>query len=108
MPTVTLTQADSGKAISVKQGDTFQINLDENPTTGYRWAMDSQDTQVITLISDTYTTTSSGTMLGAGGTRMLTFQAATTGTIQLKLKLWRAWEGDSSIGQRFETSITVQ
>ena len=40
MSNVTLAQADNGKSVEVKPGDTIVIQLDENSTTGFRWAMD--------------------------------------------------------------------
>src|SRR5260370_24543853 len=43
MSTITLTQADKGKSITVHTGEEIVIMLPENPTTGYRWAIDRSE-----------------------------------------------------------------
>jgi len=47
--TITLTRADSGTIIEVRTGDTIIVRLDENPTTGYRWAVEKHEEEVIVL-----------------------------------------------------------
>ena len=106
MATITLTQADSGTSIDVSPGDTIAISLAENPTTGYRWAIDDLDAQVVTLVSSSYATAGGG--IGAGGTRTITLRAAQAGTAHPRLKLWREWEGDTSIIERFDMTIHVR
>jgi inhibitor of cysteine peptidase len=105
MSTVTLTLADSGKTVEVPRGGEVLLRLDENPTTGYRWAVDKLDTDVVTIQNDEYSTSGGGA--GAGGTRVLTLRATRAGTTSIQLKLWREWEGDSSITQRFAATIRV-
>ena len=34
---VTLTEANNGQAIELRQGDAVDLRLHENPTTGFRW-----------------------------------------------------------------------
>jgi inhibitor of cysteine peptidase len=106
MSNVTLTQADNGKSVEVKLGDTIVIELDENPTTGFRWAMDQTYDQIVTIVRDDYTTTDSG--IGGGGRRTFTLKATHSGTVQFQLKLWRTWEGESSILERFTVTIQVR
>lgn len=48
-----------------------------------------------------------GTAIGAGGRRTFRFRARRAGTTDLALKLWREWEGDSSIIERFQVSVRV-
>lgn len=102
-----LSASDNGKTVTVHSGDEIVITLDENPTTGYVWAIDKTDDSVLTLKSSDYT--GSGVPLaGAGGTRTFTFTAAKAGTVDLALKDWRSWEGDSSIVGHFGVTIQVQ
>lgn len=107
MSTVTLTQADKGKSVTVHTGDQIVITLQENPTTGYRWAIDQTDATVLTAQNPSFSPTPGGA-IGAGGTRTFTFTAKTPGTVHLQFKLLRAWQGDSSIIDRFDVTIQVQ
>lgn len=104
--TTTLTQTDNGKSVQVHAGDTIVIQLDENASTGYTWAVNKTDTTVLMLQSSTYT--SSGNLPGSGGTRVFTFLAKNPGTVQLQLKYWRSFVGDSSIVERYSVTIEVQ
>jgi len=112
MSTVEISQADNGKSIRLSRGQTLLIHLPENPTTGYRWEVDTVDSagreanaQIITLESTTYTPGPS-TGVGGSGTRTFVYKALNVGTTQLRLKHWQPWEGDRSVDKRY--SLTVQ
>ena len=98
MSSITLTEQDKGKTITVHQGDQVIISLKENPTTGYRWTIDKGDNALLTL-----NTTQTG-----AGRHLLVFDAKEPGTVHLQLKLCRSWEGDSSIRDRFDVVIQIQ
>lgn len=105
MAEITVKPTDSGKTLAVQSGDTLRVELPENPTTGFRWAiegaMDAATDAVsgLSLIGDDYKMASGG-MMGGGGTRILTF-AAPSGASTLSLKLWQEWEGEKSVRERF-------
>ncbi|HLZ60111.1 MAG TPA: protease inhibitor I42 family protein [Ktedonosporobacter sp.] len=103
----TLTSADQGKTVTVHTGDKIIIQLGENPSTGYTWAVASSDEQILKLQDSAYTATPP-VQPGSGGTRTFTFVAQKSGTVPLQLKYWRSFEGDRSIVRRFEATIQVQ
>jgi inhibitor of cysteine peptidase len=103
---VTLTEADKGKTIDVNQSAEVLFRLKENPTTGYRWAIDQNDDTLLPLRSSNFSSTSDAPV-GAGGTRIFTFIAKQPGTVHLQLKLWRAWQGHSSIVERYDVTIQI-
>ena len=107
MSKTALTQADKGKTIDVHPGTQIVIHIQENPTTGYRWAIDQNNAAVLPLDSSNYATTSGGGA-GGGGVRTFTFTAKQPGTVHLQLKLWRSWQGNSSITDRYDVIINVQ
>ena len=113
MSTVVLGQTDNGKIVEIKRGQALSIRLPENPTTGYRWEIDSVNAgcstgnETITIESSGYTPTP-GTGMGGGGERVITFKAATIGTTQLDIKLWQSWEGNRSVIERYSITIRVQ
>jgi inhibitor of cysteine peptidase len=49
---LTLTEADKGKTVQVHTGDQITLQLDENPSTGYLWAIDKTDNAVLALQHD--------------------------------------------------------
>jgi inhibitor of cysteine peptidase len=103
---ITLTRADNGKSVEIRIGDTVVVRLDENPTTGYQWALETHHEEVVTLKSTDYVP-ARGAGVGSGGQRLFTFQATLAGSTPLRLKLWRAWEGDTSIRERFAVTLQI-
>lgn len=102
-----ITQAENGKSLAVGGGDAIAITLPENPTTGFEWAIDQTDSKIIEL-RDAVFSLLSEPGIGSGGVRTFRFQAKIPGTVQLRLKKWRSWQGDSSIEERFEVTILVR
>jgi inhibitor of cysteine peptidase len=80
----------SGATIAAAVGDRVRVQLDENPTTGYRWQPLAQSS-VLDLVSDEFVPAGDGG-IGAGGTRTLEYEAIAAGRGSLKLGLTRAWE----------------
>lgn len=75
------------------EGEHLEIILDENPTTGYSWAMDEYDTAILKLDKDEYLPSSSseGTV-GSGGTHTYDFIGQKEGTTTLIFRYYRSWE----------------
>ena len=93
MSVITLTQVDKGKSITVHTDDEIIINLAENPTTGYRWAIDKMDATSLVSQNPAFSSMPGGA-IGSGGTRTFMFIAKQPGTVHLQLKLWREWQGE--------------
>lgn len=104
---LTLTGADNGKSLALQVGGLFTISLEENPTTGFAWAIDSNSDDLVEQQASVYVP-EAVQGVGGGGQRVLTFKAQRPGTGQLKLKLWREWEGDNSIAKRFTVTLRVR
>ncbi|SRR5579875_1889713 len=98
------TAAACGNTVAVKPGETFAVELEENPTTGYRWNF-SADTGV-TLVSSSYTANPGG-MIGGSGVRQFQFRADASGVSVLRGSLMRSWQGESSAIQRCEITVQV-
>ena len=103
---LTIGETDNGKSFQIRRGETIAVRLAGNPTTGYTWAVDEVDKKTLKLVDSSYTR-SSPEMIGSGGWRTLTFKAISAGTSPIKLKYWRAWEGDASVVKRFDITIKV-
>lgn len=111
--TVILTKQDKDKMLNVAVGESFVITLDENPTTGYVWAVEGQP-ELLVLQGSDYVSDAPPhkpdhpMIVGAGGKRTFTFMAQKSGTTTLKLKHWRPWEGDASIVDTFSVPVVVR
>jgi inhibitor of cysteine peptidase len=107
-PKITLTKADSGKTITVHVGDKIAITLPENPSTGYTWAIDQTNSNILKSLSSTYTQNPAHKpSAGVPGNRTFLFQVQQPGTVHLRLKQWRSREGNKSITDRFDVTINV-
>lgn len=104
---VTLVHTDSGKSIEVQSGDTIIVRLDENPTTGFQWAIDKSNDAILTLQDSDYVP-APDSRIGSGGQRVFTFKTQSAGAVDLQLKLWRQWEGDQSITDRFVVTLQIR
>ena len=105
-----LKEQNNNETVNLAVGQQFTVQLKENPTTGYQWAIDT-DIDNLTLEKEEYVLDkmpdfNGQHLVGCGGIKRLVFSVKKAGTTTLKLKYWRAWEKDSSIVKRF--SVTLQ
>src|SRR5690349_4206950 len=96
---MTLTENDSGRTFDANAGSTFTVRLKENPTTGYRWAVESLSG--LELLEDNF---ERGTAAGSPGVRVFQFRVPASGSHDLRLHSWREWQGNSSISERFSAT----
>ncbi len=106
-----LAQSDSGKAFTIKVGDTIQVILPGNMTTGFAWVAALDDKASALLVQDgepVYAEQSTDAqVVGAGGTFTFTFKAEAAGQATLKLVYERSWENVAP-EQTFEAQITIE
>ena len=91
MAAIVVTEADLGRQVTARVGDAVVVQLPENPTTGFRWALASPQGDVLDLVHDDFQT-SVRAGVGAGGLRVFHFGATREGSGRIELKLARAWE----------------
>jgi inhibitor of cysteine peptidase len=102
----TLTEADNDRTIELRVGDSVRVSLPENATTGYRWAIDRLDQQIVEAVgSEPHYP---GGAVGAGGEVTFTFKATKPGAGDITLKHWRHFEGDSSVTKRFHLRLNAR
>ena len=107
---IAIIETDDGKNIDAKVGDTLALRLHENASTGYRWAFDALDEAKIELVKSGYAREGDAktAVVGSGGDMTWTLKAKSKGTTQIKLKLWRSFEGDKSIQKRFAVTLKIR
>jgi len=100
-----LRECQRGETAEVHIGGSVRINLAENATTGFGWAIDRFDEQLFEVVATEphYPKDS----IGAGGDVSFTFRAKKPGSGEIALKNWRHWEGDSSVTNRFRVRLRI-
>lgn len=90
-------------AVVLCVGEQVLVRLAETPTTGYRWQVETEGP--VLSVDDRY----EGPVgpPGAGGTRVLTFEAAAAGAAEVHLALRRAW-GDPTPVATARVRLSVQ
>jgi inhibitor of cysteine peptidase len=106
--TISLTLADSGKSVTVRQNDQITVTLDGNPSTGYGWTVAAGTGTILTQVGEaTYTPkTTDALTTGAGGSYLFTFKAAQQGSATLKLVYAQPWNNNLP-AQTFEVTVVV-
>jgi predicted secreted protein len=103
-----LGEANNGKAYTVKVGDTIEVIIPGNMTTGFSWAaaLAEKDAALIQQVGEPAYATDS-TLVGGGGTFTLTFKAMAKGEALLKLVYARPWESVAP-EKTFSATVTVE
>ena len=84
---------DPSQRIEIGVGEQFVIPLEPNPTTGYEWMVDF-DESLLKLAQSDFTPAQSG-LTGAGGEQRFTFKKGVkTGKTDITLTYKRQWEQD--------------
>jgi inhibitor of cysteine peptidase len=102
---ITLTDHDNGTTVTAHVGDTVEVRLAENATTGYRWAAEYVDAAVVELLDTSADYPASG--IGASGVTVFRVLVQGAGSGSLGFKCWRPWEGDDGVLRRFAVVITA-
>ncbi|MEN6327175.1 MAG: protease inhibitor I42 family protein [Syntrophomonas sp.] len=83
----------NGKSLTLKEGESFVLSLEGNPTTGYTWNLaDSRDDQILSLVDQGYQSSTASKMVGQGGKNYWKFKALKAGSTEIKLNYARPWE----------------
>jgi inhibitor of cysteine peptidase len=101
-----LDESYSGREIELGAGEEFELRLHENPTTGFRWRLESDGEPACKLQSDFFET-ANGTP-GRGGTHYWRFQAVQEGLGHIELVYRRSFEHDESSTQSFKLLVRVR
>ena len=93
--------------IDVSVDDTFTIELEANPSTGYSWELAGplDEAIVVSLGSDHEAGDSDA--VGAAGTQKLSFRAVGEGTTTIALQYVRPWETDVAPAQTQDFTVNV-
>ena len=98
-------EGSNGQDVAVAEGDTLEITLPENPTTGYRWSFESNGEPVCVLIGSSFEPSVGPP--GAGGRHRWRFRAAVPGQARIALAYRRPWAEAESPAKTFAVQVRV-
>ncbi len=97
---------DNGALVQLPRGAKITIELEENPSTGYRWMISSIDKSFLVPEGDAFLT-GDPMSPGAGGLRRFFFRAKSSGCTELNLINKRAWQRDDQAVGSFKLAIQI-
>jgi predicted secreted protein len=66
-------------SVDIHMGNSLEVLLTENPSTGHSWSVDELLLTRVTLVSTQYTPSSPNGLTGAGGSRSFVFKSKSVG-----------------------------
>jgi len=99
-------EKDNGALVEVRRGAKITIELNENPTTGYRWMITGIDEAFLVPDGDAFVPPDQKS-LGAGGLRRFFFRAKSEGSTALTLINKRAWQRDDLAVGNFRLAVRI-
>ena len=105
MKRIVVTPTDHGGSFDLPSQGTIEVRLPEYPPSLYQWTPYPIERHLLSMTAQRFYANRS--KADSGGNRVFEFQAGNAGTTTLRFKLFRAWEGDKSIIERFEVTVNV-
>lgn len=102
-----LTEEDAGSTVRLAIGDTVEVVLDGNPTTGFTWETAALDESVLKQLGQPEFQPESE-LIGAGGEFTFRFEAVGSGQTTLQLVYHRPWETHVARERTFEVTVEVE
>ena len=105
--TKVITDEDKDNSVQIKLGDTLEVRLQSNPSTGYMWYVHPKSTQVLKLLGQKQT---EATEPGAGRpiVQIFTFEPRRKGDGILLLRYVRAWEKPMLGEEQFTVNVVIE
>lgn len=103
-----LNQKNVGRDVSLAVGDTLQISLGSNASTGYRWAPDLEISNTAVLAQAGHEVIApAGSPPGAAGSEVWALQALGRGTATVRARYGQPWQGGEKDAWTFTAQVTV-
>jgi inhibitor of cysteine peptidase len=102
-----VSEEDAGSTVELRVGDTLEVMLDGNPTTGFSWETAAVDASVLKQLGEPGFQPDTS-LIGSGGKFTFRFEAAGSGQTLLRLIYHRPWEKDVPPEKTFEVTVIVQ
>jgi inhibitor of cysteine peptidase len=99
-----------GREVTLRVGETLEVSLSENASTGYSWTIPPDLKLKLTpaLREREETVDGPSGPPGKSGVRHLYFEAVAAGTAELEIHYRRSWEGEKEPTRRFRLHVLVR
>ncbi len=104
---VKLSGKDAASTVEIIVGNTLEIALEGNPTTGYMWEVAYVDTDVLIQVCEPEFRPKSDAR-GSGGKIIMSFKAVSVGQTLLKLMYHRPFEKNKPPLRFFDVTVIVK
>lgn len=101
------TDEQNGEQLNIALGDTLNLLLQANITTGYSWSVVAIDTAMLLKVGENYFGSNSEAV-GSGGRQWYAFKTLSPGISSLKLAYKRPWESAETSASVFEVTVEVE
>ena len=103
-----LNQKNITRTLALKVGDTLQVSLGSNPSTGFGWASQMQITNAAVLVQTGHEALApSATRPGAAASDVWALQAMAPGNTTVSTTYGRPWPGGEKDSWTFVADVTV-
>lgn len=99
-------EAFSGRTVEMTLGETIEVQLNENPTTGFRWQLTSDGSPACALVDDRFITPVGPP--GRGGQHIWRFRARHPDEAEIELRYLRHWESAKEATTIFRIRVRVK
>lgn len=99
-------EPDVGRTVDIPVGQTIEIRLPENPTTGFRWLMTGSSGSACRVLREDFHPPAR-TLPGAGGERTWQLEAVAVGECDFSITYRRPWTTDDTSQRNFHLHIRV-
>ena len=105
--TKVVTDSNKGGQVRLKLGDTLELRLPSNPSTGYMWYVEKGSTPLVKLVHQSQT---EATEPGVGRPvfQVFKFEPKRGGVGVLQLHYVRSWEPPTPEDERFDLRVTIE
>ena len=105
--TVTLTKEQAGREIALKVGNILLIELPGHSGTGYLWVAEAAGAPCLKLMSES-TQKVGKPRPGSPVMQVWRFKAAQPGACEIKMALYRPWEGVGKAVDHFRIKLRIE
>lgn len=109
LKSLSLTDADDGKTVTITKGQSLLVKLQSNPTTGYKWSVVSTDRTFGYPALERFV--KNGDAVGSGGLQRFTWKTSSplnmVGSHTVKLEYKRSWETNVAAAKTFTFTVKV-
>lgn len=102
-----VTDADKGGEVHLKMGDTLEVRLKANPSTGFMWYIQKESTPVMKLVHQTQADAAEPGV-GRPVVQVFLFEPKRSGDGALRLHYVRSCEPPTPEDERFEIHVVVE